>query len=382
MKMVRTVIAFLLMLTMLSACVSVAAASREIELVSAPSRTVFYEGKDWEYYDGRVMPSANFDLTGAAVRIGENVVHYYVFPWGGNMWAEPESGKWVVGENQVRIYVDTDNEDLYARSVLTLVAIRSIEITEYPKTVMIRGVDWEYDALGYIASNPLDLTGLAIKINYGDGTSELLRYGKTTKDRITYAVPESTGNLTLGQNTYNICYSSKRADLQIDYQLESITRASVSAAPAKVNYEYKKDWQFVSGSVVPTIDLNGLAVTAVYNNGTSKTVTYRSEPSRFSVKAGQRFFCGSNTCTILLDGQYPFNIYFDILRYGDINVDGEVNSGDALLALRHSVGSVTLEDSQFKFADVNLDGKVNSADALAIINFSVGLTTSFPAEKA
>lgn len=56
--------------------------------------------------------------------------------------------------------------------------------------------------------------------------------------------------------------------------------------------------------------------------------------------------------------------------YGDLNGDGNVNSTDALLVLKYSVGAVAEIDS--KIADVNSDGKVNSTDALAILRISVG----------
>ncbi len=57
---------------------------------------------------------------------------------------------------------------------------------------------------------------------------------------------------------------------------------------------------------------------------------------------------------------------------GDVNDDGAVNSSDALLILRHSVGdeAATLN---LKKADVKADSIINSADALAVLRMSVGL---------
>lgn len=58
-------------------------------------------------------------------------------------------------------------------------------------------------------------------------------------------------------------------------------------------------------------------------------------------------------------------------RYkGDIDNDGSVNSGDALLVLKYAVGS--LDEIDIAVADMDSDGLVNSNDALAILRTSVG----------
>ena len=59
----------------------------------------------------------------------------------------------------------------------------------------------------------------------------------------------------------------------------------------------------------------------------------------------------------------------------DVNGDGKVNSADALLILRYSIGFNELISSQTAFlnADVNGDGKVNSADALIVLRISIGV---------
>ena len=64
---------------------------------------------------------------------------------------------------------------------------------------------------------------------------------------------------------------------------------------------------------------------------------------------------------------------------GDVNNDGTVDSGDAILILRYSVGLTTLTDSQK--AAGNCTGKpsnndIDSGDAIKILRYSVGLITS------
>lgn len=60
--------------------------------------------------------------------------------------------------------------------------------------------------------------------------------------------------------------------------------------------------------------------------------------------------------------------------YGDVNLDGAVAAEDALLALRHTVGLITIEDAlRFSIADMNRDGAIGADDALEILRTVVGL---------
>ncbi len=63
---------------------------------------------------------------------------------------------------------------------------------------------------------------------------------------------------------------------------------------------------------------------------------------------------------------------------GDVNLDGEVGSDDARLALRASVKLETLSADQTKCADANRDGEVGSDDARLILRASVKLETLKP----
>lgn len=58
---------------------------------------------------------------------------------------------------------------------------------------------------------------------------------------------------------------------------------------------------------------------------------------------------------------------------GDINADGKVTVADATLALRASVGLLTLTLTQTEQADVTGDGKVTPADATTILRLALGL---------
>lgn len=62
-------------------------------------------------------------------------------------------------------------------------------------------------------------------------------------------------------------------------------------------------------------------------------------------------------------------------RKADINGDGRINSTDALIALQHSVQSITLSGDALTSADVNGDGRINSMDALIMLQISTEKVT-------
>lgn len=66
-------------------------------------------------------------------------------------------------------------------------------------------------------------------------------------------------------------------------------------------------------------------------------------------------------------------------NYGDVNIDGATDVGDALLIGQYVNGLRTLTDEQKLRADVNQDSQVNQADASIITDLSAGVRTSLPA---
>lgn len=62
---------------------------------------------------------------------------------------------------------------------------------------------------------------------------------------------------------------------------------------------------------------------------------------------------------------------------GDVDLNGTVEIADALLALRHAMGSITLEGLSLLAGDVDLDSSVTATDATKILRYAMGLITSF-----
>ncbi|MBR3298671.1 MAG: choice-of-anchor J domain-containing protein [Clostridia bacterium] len=93
-----------------------------------------------------------------------------------------------------------------------------------------------------------------------------------------------------------------------------------------------------------------------------------------SVNATGDFFTVDNV--EITEGELPPT---DIL--GDIDLDGEVTTADALLGLRYMMGVAELTEDQLAQADVTGDGEISIIDSLLILRYAMGLIDGFPAEN-
>ena len=66
----------------------------------------------------------------------------------------------------------------------------------------------------------------------------------------------------------------------------------------------------------------------------------------------------------------------DVIKKGDVDIDGDVDASDARLALRISVGLETVTKEVKAIADVDGVTGVSAADARLILRYSVGLEQS------
>ena len=63
---------------------------------------------------------------------------------------------------------------------------------------------------------------------------------------------------------------------------------------------------------------------------------------------------------------------------GDIDGDEDINSYDALMILRISVGLNTIEPEYVVYADTDGDGTITSNDSLVALRYSVGFEENNP----
>ncbi|MBR5948663.1 MAG: hypothetical protein IKZ82_08490, partial [Clostridia bacterium] len=83
---------------------------------------------------------------------------------------------------------------------------------------------------------------------------------------------------------------------------------------------------------------------------------------------------------------YVYTIDFSVVApvsgiLGDVDLDGDVDTADALLALRYVMGLVDLNEDQLAQAEVTGDENVSVADCLLILRKAMGVIDSFPAEE-
>ena len=64
---------------------------------------------------------------------------------------------------------------------------------------------------------------------------------------------------------------------------------------------------------------------------------------------------------------------YTVVKMGDVNGDGKVNTIDALNALRYDVDIVSLNKYEVTALDLNGDGKSDTLDALILLRYDVGL---------
>jgi hypothetical protein len=73
---------------------------------------------------------------------------------------------------------------------------------------------------------------------------------------------------------------------------------------------------------------------------------------------------------------------FTLYKKGDVNLDGDVSSADAMFILNYLISLKTSRPNswtipQYTSADVNWDGQVNVFDAIGILQLITGVISSF-----
>ena len=65
-----------------------------------------------------------------------------------------------------------------------------------------------------------------------------------------------------------------------------------------------------------------------------------------------------------------------VLLLGDLNGDGTIDAGDAVIISRYDAGEITLTADQLKAGDINGDGVVDAGDAVIISRYDAGLIST------
>ena len=377
----KRTLAFVLCLVTAICSLTLTASAYSTVLIKEPDRTSFYEGKDWVFDNGQVVPLADFDASGAVVEVDGKEVQYQTHSWGGNMWIAPKNGStWSVGVNKAVIYLDDYDDEAFVDLNINLVTISKTETVSPPdSSTLVKDVNWHYDRYGFITLDSLDLTGSEIKVYYSDSTSEIIEH--TPNKPLQWQVPYETDDFVLGENTLQFNYEGHISTFTVNFVEELITGVIIKSQPKKTVYAFRDDWNYDSnGKIKPNIDFSGMSVSVNYLGAGSKTVTYESCPEKFTYNESRTFKSGTTRLEVTYDGKYTFGYVLTIEAYGDIDLNGAINSQDALLILQCVTARKQFEDNQKKYADVDLSGKVNSSDALYVLQHATGYIQKFKAE--
>jgi len=206
-------------LTLSCFVIAVSAATADVTVKVAPNKTVFYQGLDWNYVNGKISVIGGFDLSGTQLTYNGKTYSYYVDDiFGPNIYAKSSNSSWYVGNNTAKIFCDDIGSTHYATITFKFVEIDSIEVSKKPVlTDLIMGTHWKKGILNDVEISTYDLTGLELKANYKDSTSAVIKYPNTG---ITWSVDTTTELIQPGPGKIFVYFAGKSASFDVNY-LES-----------------------------------------------------------------------------------------------------------------------------------------------------------------
>lgn len=130
----------------------------------------------------------------------------------------------------------------------------------------------------YFVDQPLDTSGLELKLDYDDGSSEIITSGYTTSD---------FSSTTAGSKTVTVSYGGKTTMFKVTVKEKSLTKIYVSKQPTKTTF-------FIGQA----LDTAGLELKAEYDDGSSEIITSGYTTNGFSSTT-----VGSKTVTVFYGGK-------------------------------------------------------------------------------
>ena len=196
----------------------------KIEVTTAPSKTTYVEGQD-------------FDKTGMVVKAfydndTEAEVDTYTITDGTRLTTDKTSITISYTEGDVTVTTTTP---------ITVIAkaVTEIEITKQP------------DKLDYIEGLTFDPTGMEVTAKYNDGTSNVV----TDYDVVDGA------NLTTGKTSVTISYEGKTATVAISVAAKAVEKLEIVTDASKLDYIEGQEF-----------DPTGMTVKVTYDNDTTETI--------------------------------------------------------------------------------------------------------------
>lgn len=200
------------------------------------------------------------------------------------------------------------------------------------------------DKTDYYVGEKLDTTGLALEVNYSNGTTENVIGGYT-------CTPTILG--TSGTQEITVEYCGMTTSFYVTVSDIEVTSISASKLPNKTDYY-----------VGEMLDTTGLELTVNYNNGTTETVSggYTCTPTVLNAVGTQQVtveYLGKATSFSVMVNETATEVIF-----GDVNNDGVVNTLDRVILTRYIANWAEYPEESINMlaADVNCDGNVNTLD--------------------
>jgi uncharacterized protein YjdB len=159
---------------------------------------------------------------------------------------------------------------------------------------------------------------------------------------------------------------------------------TVTVQPARVRVESVSLDQTTTLELPLTGSGVKLQATITPTNATTQTVTWVSSDERVATVSRTGVVTplsvGETTITVTtVDGEKTASVVVNVVasaQLGDINMDGYIDSADAMIALKVAVGKRVLTTAEQAVADVNGDGYVDAADAIRILRYDAKLIDS------
>lgn len=248
------------------------------------------------------------------------------------------------------------------------------------QSTFYQGIDWMYNKTGsIILIRDLNLSGAAVTHN-----NVTIEYKKGVTGPNMYSVAAS-GTWKTGKNTIKIYCDNFDSDVYATYEVNFACVKSISIVkPPKTKLICGIDWNMGMLNDVEMVkfDLTGTIIEATYDNSEKKEVSYPNACMSWSIPANTDIVMpGAGTLYVSFCGKKaPFSVNYIVqteFSLGDVNLDNQINSYDALNILQYTTDSLTLSAAQIELGDVDKNGTLNSSDALRILQYVVGNINKF-----
>ena len=133
-----------------------------------------------------------------------------------------------------------------------------------------------------------------------------------------------------------------------------------------------------TNAIVKNLDKLQLTATVAPEDATNKELVWTSSDESIATvdATGLVTTVAPGTVTITVktvDGEFTATCEIKVVVPADLNGDGKVNTGDAVVILRYVAELVQLNDEQLAAGDINADGTINVGDAVLVLRHTVGL---------